>query len=85
MGHPSPPLPLYEPQKGLRRVAYSPIRDRDRAERLASTELVEIRGARRRAERPSASLARCRRVTGAVAIGSGVEMRSFTHDRGRSR
>jgi hypothetical protein len=27
--------------------------------RLASTEVVEIRGARRRAERPSTSLARC--------------------------
>jgi hypothetical protein len=26
---------------------------------LASTEVVEIRGARRRAERPSTSLARC--------------------------
>jgi len=30
VGHPSPPLPLYEPQKGLRRL---PMRDRDRAER----------------------------------------------------
>jgi hypothetical protein len=27
--------------------------------KLASTEVVEIRGARRRAERPSTSLARC--------------------------